>query len=95
VTVYISNDDLATHLGLDPVVAAANVLLSARLTAMCTAVSRAVDVWCRRHFYAKDETRFFDVPPSIQRRPGKLLLDDDLISVDQLLDLKINTGCIR
>jgi hypothetical protein len=51
-------------------------------TAICaviTAVSRAIDAYCGRTFYARTETRYFDVPGDRELR-----VDDDLLTVTTL-----------
>ena len=50
----------------------------AMLEAVIEAASRAIDMWCGRHFYADSDTRYFTA------RDGRTVYVDDLLSVTTL-----------
>lgn len=72
---YTDYTAVKQHVGI----AAATSTYDDLLAVLVTAVSRAIDGYCRRQFYATTETRYFDYEDSY-----RLWLDKDLISVTTL-----------
>jgi hypothetical protein len=60
-------------------IATADTSLDAWITAAITAASRAIDKFCRRHFYTEVDTRYYDFPGG-----DSLWLDHDLVSITTL-----------
>lgn len=93
---YTDLDSVKIYLGLSDDDESAD----ARLEGFIASASRAIDLFCRRRFYAYDETRVFDASAlqtvSSERVYGsmrywndtarKLWLDRDLISVEEFLN---------
>lgn len=72
---YTDTAAVKQHIGI----AAATTTYDDLLAVLVTAISRAIDGYCRRQFYATTETRYFDYEDAY-----RLWLDKDLITVTTL-----------
>lgn len=75
---YCSLEELQDRLRLTGTVAGGQNLDAAMLESLITSASRQIDGWMGRRFYAATETRY----PVV--RGGRILLDQDLLSVTTL-----------
>jgi len=74
-TDYTTVGKVKTHVGLT----SSDTGMDTWLEAMITACSRAIDSFCKRHFYTETETRYFDF-----QDPYRMWLDHDLVSITTL-----------
>ena len=72
---YTTLDNVVEHAGI----ASGDTSMDTLIATLITAVSRAIDGYCRRQFYATTETRYYDF-----QDPWRLWLDKDLLSVTTL-----------
>lgn len=72
---YATLDEVKTHVGITSTDTTLDDFIAERITS----VSRQIDNYCRRQFYATTATRYYDY-----QSPWKLWLDEDLYSVTTL-----------
>src|SRR5262245_30882684 len=93
---YLSLDEMKALLGIPP----EDTTQDARLTALLTVASRAIDIHCRRTFYLRSETHRYDAvqlnerqrmertayPYPWGRATMRLWLDDDLHAATSVIN---------
>ncbi len=79
---YATLAEVRTHLGID----STDTTRDALILELITSVSRAIDRYCCRQFYATTETRYYDY-----QSPWKLWLDKDLYSITTVTNGNGNT----
>jgi hypothetical protein len=81
---YTTVDELKVIMGVDPDLSADDELMNAKLASWIEVVSRWIDAYCRRTFYATTATRTYRLPPLLEKRATHLWLGDDLLALTSL-----------